>query len=81
MLRIVTRVGVLLSLEADAVDIAWDDVLAELGLVNGLSHKLGDLLDFPARPYGVNDPLLRLIVGCRKLDEVRAYRLRCDATS
>jgi len=81
VLRIVARVGVLLGLEADAVDVAWDDVLAELGLVNGLRHELGDLLDFPARLYRVNDPLLRLIVGCRKLDELGADCLCCYATS
>ncbi len=81
VLRIMARVGVLLGLEADAVDVARNDVLAELGLVNGLRHELGDLLDFPARLYRVDDPLLRLIVGCRKLDELRADCLCCYATS
>src|SRR5665647_2737409 len=80
MLWVVTRVRVFLSLKSNAVDVTGNDVLTELGLFDGLSHELRDLLDFPARLYRVYDPLLGLIVGISKLDERRAYGL-CNYTT
>src|SRR5665647_559693 len=80
VLWVVTWVGVLLSLKSNAVDVSGNDIFAELGLFDGLSHKLRDLLDFPARLYRIYDPLLRLIIGISKLDELHAYELRSHAT-
>src|SRR5665811_456065 len=79
-LWVVTWLGVLLSLKSNAVDVSGNDVFAELGLFDGLSHKLRDLLDFPVRLYRVYDPLLGLIIGISKLEEPRAYGLRSHAT-